>query len=514
MSEDVALNDARDERPDHDEVIEPVAAGFRSQQPVPQSAAPVEPGSRTWIGAVLLTVLLAVAVGVVFVLPSWVEEQRETAAVAVEPVETQAPVATEPAAPVLSPQELARLREEAEALLAELLSQQAQLEALSAESWGDEQWREYQASARAGDDAYLANAFGEAVPAYTGALEIGRALLQRSADIIASAVQAGATALEAGNASVAEEQFALVLGIEPEHEAASAGLARAQRLPEVLELVEQGLELDREGDLEGAAEAYREALAIDPGWVNARSALRDVERRILDSRFERVMSQGFAALGSEDYDAAIEHFEQALKLEPGSQDAENGRLQAEQGQRLDQIALVEARASAFERRELWERAVEQYETVLAIDQGLVFAQEGLERSRYRADLDTKFSYLLGNPNLLFEDAVLSDADALLGEAEALPDPGPRLSEQTSELSRLVRLASTPIEIELRSDEMTQVTLYRVGPLGAFAQTRLELRPGTYTALGSRDGYRDVRETFTILPGRDVPAVYVACVEPI
>ena len=43
---------------------------------------------------------------------------------------------------------------------------------------------------------------------------------------------------------------------------------------------------------------------------------------------------------------------------------------------------------------------------------------------------------------------------------------------------------------------------------------IELRPGTYTAIGSRDGYRDVRRTFTVVPGRTIEPVNVICVEPI
>ena len=38
-----------------------------------------------------------------------------------------------------------------------------------------------------------------------------------------------------------------------------------------------------------------------------------------------------------------------------------------------------------------------------------------------------------------------------------------------------------------------------------SRTSVELRPGTYTAIGSRDGYRDVRQTFTVRPGRELTA---------
>lgn len=505
------MDEANTAQPGHDEVIEPVKLRLAEGGLPPGRPPPPERRSVIAVGSVLAA-LIVVAIGVFLVLPSWVEERAEQRAPDPTPVEQ--PVADVPAAPQLTPEELERLREQAEALLAELLPQQARLAELSAESWGGAQWEDYENSSRTGDDAYLANAYQDAVPAYAHAIEVGNALLDRSVDIIAAALAAGTAALEAGTASVAQEQFTLVLNIEPENQAAAAGLARAEHLPDVLALTQNGESLARDGSLDEAAAAFREALAIDSAWVPAREALAAVEARIRARSFEALMSQGFAALAREDFDEAYERFSDALGLRPGSEDAANGRLQAEQGQRLDQIALMEARAAAFERRELWPEAIEQYERALGEDATLVFAQQGIERARARADLDTKLAHLLENPNLLFDDRVLADARVLLGDAADIAEPGPRLAEQTAELDRLLRLASTPIKIELQSDELTEVTVYRVGPLGTFAETTLELRPGTYTAIGSRDGYRDVRETFTILPGRPVPPIRVACVEPI
>jgi hypothetical protein len=89
-----------------------------------------------------------------------------------------------------------------------------------------------------------------------------------------------------------------------------------------------------------------------------------------------------------------------------------------------------------------------------------------------------------------------------------------LQGQVDQLGRLVTLAATPIAVELRSDQLTEVTLYRIGALGVFAAKQVELRPGTYTLIGSRNGFRDVRQTFTVLPGRDLAPINVVCVEPI
>ena len=268
------------------------------------------------------------------------------------------------------------------------------------------------------------------------------------------------------------------------------------------------------GEPNAALASYREALAIDAAWQPAHAAIAEDTAEIRNAELERHLSAGFAALAGERFADAMASFRAALALQGDARGAQDGLTQAEQGLKLERIALTEARALAFERRELWDQAIEQYREVLATDSTLVFAQAGLERAEGRAGLDAKLENLIGNPTLLFSDSVLADARALLDEARAEADPGPRLGQRIGELDRLIRLAATPIPVQIQSDQLTEVMLYRVGALGVFASKQVELRPGTYTAIGSRDGYRDVRQTFTVVPGRTLPPISVVCVEPI
>ncbi len=59
-----------------------------------------------------------------------------------------------------------------------------------------------------------------------------------------------------------------------------------------------------------------------------------------------------------------------------------------------------------------------------------------------------------------------------------------------------------------------VIVYKVARLGTFSERELTLRPGTYTAVGTRNGFRDVRETFTLSHDEAVAPVMIACTEPI
>ena len=155
-----------------------------------------------------------------------------------------------------------------------------------------------------------------------------------------------------------------------------------------------------------------------------------------------------------------------------------------------------------------------YKDALAIDENLLFAREGLARAEPRARLDKQFRQALEDPNRLSDVAVAEATGTLLKQAQRIQPMGPTLSKQISELEVLLEKANTPLSITLRSDGATEVIVYKVARMGTFEERELTLRPGTYTAVGTRNGYRDVRETFTISHDTAISAVTIACTEAI
>ena len=92
--------------------------------------------------------------------------------------------------------------------------------------------------------------------------------------------------------------------------------------------------------------------------------------------------------------------------------------------------------------------------------------------------------------------------------------GPQLTSRIVELQRLLDRAGTRMRVVLESDRMTEVTVYKVGRLGRFERHALELRPGTYTVVGSRQGYRDVRLRLVVEPSGAPAPLSVRCTEEI
>jgi hypothetical protein len=143
---------------------------------------------------------------------------------------------------------------------------------------------------------------------------------------------------------------------------------------------------------------------------------------------------------------------------------------------------------------------------------VAFAIEGKARAAERAALAEALAFHAANPGRLPADAVAREADAVLERARDVEAPGPRHRAQVDALEKALAAARTPVAVVLESDGLTEVTLSRVGRLGTLKRKTVELRPGTYTAVGSRRGYRDVRRQFTVVPGAPGPAVSVRCEE--
>ena len=123
--------------------------------------------------------------------------------------------------------------------------------------------------------------------------------------------------------------------------------------------------------------------------------------------------------------------------------------------------------------------------------------------------------LIERPDLLRtafggEVATPQQASSEINQASQIKPKGARLTAQIEKLSRLVDTAQTPIKITIASDNFTEVAVYKIARLGRFSIKELNLKPGTYTVVGARDGYQDVRQQIVIKPGQKPVHISIIC----
>lgn len=234
-----------------------------------------------------------------------------------------------------------------------------------------------------------------------------------------------------------------------------------------------------------------------------------------DPSYTHYMSIGLSALDQADFKKSIEAFQYALKAKPGDPQAKEGLSMAQTARLTRQIQQIGDQAKIAEAKEAWREAANLYAEILEKDPHIQFAQTGKNQTLERADLTDSISQYLKEPQRLAARAVLSEAQLVLGMASNLDNPGDRLSKLTAQLSQAIEAYSLPIPIVLQSDGKTNITVYKVGELGAFDTKHLDLRPGSYVVLGSREGYRDVRLQIKLEAGKQPQTPFdIRCKEKI
>ncbi|MBM4219073.1 MAG: hypothetical protein FJ171_05450 [Gammaproteobacteria bacterium] len=406
------------------------------------------------------------------------------------------------------------VREAADAARARFEAAFKALEGRSAARWATAMFAE---ARDAGADAAQRYAVGDHAAAAAGwdAAAAQLAALEKSVPAaLEAAMKRGQAALSAGKTDVARESFRFALAIQANHPPAVAGLARADRLEAALALVDGAQRDEQAGRADAAEAAYRKALATDAAVPGAQAGLDRLTARRNADAFSVAMSRGFADAAAGRSESARTAFGQALALRPGSKEAADALAAIERGERTSALQLLESRARTAEADERWDEALAAWREAAGLEPTLESARDGLARATPRAELQRAIDALNAKPERLWEPAARAEARNLLAAAATTGNPRARLAAAARELERLAKAAESPVRLRLESDGQTQVVIYRVGQYGTFSTRDVELLPGRYTVVGTRNGYRDVRREVVLPPGAAPAALTVRCEEPI
>lgn len=459
------------------------------------------------VGAMVLA--LAAAAFTFFVLPGLVDSSAPAAPAAPAAPVTAAPVAK----PVEDFERLAELKRQAEERREPLPARLGTLEQRDVATWGGAPYAQVRKDLAAGDAAMTARDFAAALARFNATGQGLDSLERQLPAVVRERLAAARAAFDAGRAADAQEKFAAVLKVAPDA-AARSGLARARVLDDVLRETAVGARAEQAGDAKTAVAAYQRALQLDPVTAEAREGITRLGARAANDAYATAMAQALSALARRDYATAQDSFERAGRIRPGTPEVADGLQQIRRVTETMSLTGIVERAVAAERAEQWSQALELYGEALKVEPALRPAQEGVERAEPRAMIDAELQSFIDKPDRLYSPAGRDIARNVLERAARVSMPGTRLQTQQARLTEQLRQAETPVKVALASDNATDVQIYRIGKLGLFEHRDLELMPGRYTVVGTRQGYRDVRKELNLLPGAQPPTLVVRCEEPI
>lgn len=365
------------------------------------------------------------------------------------------------------------------------------LEARGADVWGGPDFAAAKASAAEAAAAHDPAAVSTAEQHLTQAEGLLDNVEQAAPAALAAQLSAGERALADGQRTLALQAFDLALQIAPQDQRALDGRARARELPA------SGL---------AAPAAGTSAPAAVPAPPKADTAFGE-------DRYAKAAGEGFAALGAGRLEEARAAFERARAARPNGAEAQDGLKRVDAAMRARGFGSLRTRAEDAEADERWDEAVAAYASILKSDPSQAFAQDGRTRAQARLDLDTSLQAIIDRPDLLAAADARTRAATLLQSAQAIDAPGPVLRLQMARVSALLPEFEKPVHLSLVSDGLTQVTVMGVGTFGGFTRRDVELKPGRYTLVGSREGYRDVRRDISVSPGQ-TQTISVSCYEPL
>ncbi len=495
--------------PPRAEAIRPMATGIADSDQTPNRTRPAP--RVGWATAVAIIVLGGILAIVIFVLPGLVGKPPTTVSTPhpkTAPPSHGASLADEPTVPPPVPEALAG---EARS---RYTNQRQTAEAMGVSTWAKADYLNAISLGDVGDQRYRELDYDRAASAYSEAAGALAQIVERGSQVLAGALADGERALANGNSAVAVEAFERALAVDPENGRARTGFQRASVQDEVLALLDHGAQNEGAGDHAAASADYHAALRLDPDSRGARAGVARTSRALADDAFSLRMSEGLVALDQGDTAGARAAFLLAGDLRPTAPEVAEAMRRLDRLQRRQTLAALRKAAESAEGEEDWQAAADLYDQVLSLDSNLAFAVTGKERSQRRMELTRRIDFHLDNPERLVSDDALADAETVLAAALETQPRGPEIDNRTSRLASLVAESSTFVPVAFQSDNLTDVMIYKFGRLGSFTTKTLELRPGTYTVVGNRPGYRDVRIQLIVRPGTAVPTVVIRCKEAV
>ena len=433
----------------------------------------------------------------------------------VDPVTPSAPVTldqqqTMEPQPTINPAKRALEKQKAEKALEAFLILKKVIQEKGVAEWGGKEYEEMTTLSREADERFMDHTFLAAAEKYAQAGRKAAELADTTQAVFQRLLEEGRKALEEGDSNIAQKKFRTALMIEPFSDPAQRNLERAETLDAVNCLVESGKTHEKNDRFAFAHTDYQEALKLDPESKEAQQALNRVKERIVGQQFQKLISDGLTAYHDGRYQSARTQLLRAKSFRPDSREVQNALLQVDEAIRLAKIEKLRQKALTAEKTEDWEQALRSYLAVLKIDPNISFAVEGKKRALEQIRVAKRIRFFLEKPDVMKSNPQLQNAVLVIEEAESLQPRGPRLSERLDELKALVDAARTPVKVMIESDNLTEVAVYKVGKLGRFTTRELSLRPGTYTVVGSRDGYKDVRQKIIVKPRQKALRVTVIC----
>jgi len=356
---------------------------------------------------------------------------------------------------------------------------------------------------------------------YTAALKelsdsetMAKQLLAQREEIFSSELSMAENALVADHDVKAKLRITKALLLKPNNPEALKLAQRIDALPKTIALLKKAAIARTENNLEKEYAAVAEALKIAPDRQGLKQREATLKESIKESQFAPLVARGLANVKRKKLQAARANYKQANRLYPGRSEL---RILNESINRLA-IALdletAKTRGKAAIARDQWEKAQSIYAAAAKRHPDDKTILDGLQLSNKLVSLRRALSNYLRQPERLSSRNVSAGARQILVQSRVFARNSKSLSKKAAALNALLAKVNVKIPVTVTSDNQTYILVRGVGKVGLTQQRTIQLKAGTYTFEGLREGYKSKLVEVRIPIGSRSFGVKVVCDERI
>jgi len=310
-------------------------------------------------------------------------------------------------------------------------------------------------------------------------------------------LKAAVSAFDSNQFEIARTEIASALLMKPDHSIAQGYQDRIELMPKVIGYLDGAYKARAENDLRSERSYLEKVIQLDPAREKEKARLKHLRKEIAEEDFANLMSKGIGAVERRDIGTARTSMEKARKVFPNRAELS---LLKNRVERLDRELSVESSLNDANKaisHDDWDRAYQAFSKAKLIDPTNTAATEGEKiAGQVRAGRQGLDSFL-ERPARLSSKAVAAAAQRLLASVRHLTAISPTLKTRSEQVSKLISQANKPVEVVVRSDGKTEISVRRVGIVGKTLEKVINLRPGDYTFEGKRAGYKSKLVKLTV-----------------
>jgi len=274
------------------------------------------------------------------------------------------------------------------------------------------------------------------------------------------------------------------------HKADAQALAKKiENIPQIVELNEAIRVAKNENNPNKELSLIEELLKIEPDREEMKQRAQVLRTQLAESRFNQAISQAYQAIEQQQVEKARQALSQAEKIYPSR--PENKEVRAALAQLESQLRFNQhiAAADKAQKADNWEVTKQELSAALKERPANKDLIDRLNQAKRIVEIAQNIEGLLQNPYRLSNPAIKASADINVIQAESFSQMSPSLAQSAQLLKSTINAVNTPVNVNVISDGKTFVSVRGVGKVGETTGKTIQLKPGTYSFEGKREGYR-------------------------